>query len=154
MSSVNKVILIGRLGKDPELRTLNNGDAVANASMATSEQWKDKATGDKKEATEWHNLTFYGRLAEVVSQYGRKGSLLYVEGKLKTRKWQDRDGNDRYTTEVHCHEMKLLGSKDDGGGQQRPAAAPAPRPQAGGQQPQRQQRAPTGGHDMDDDVPF
>ena len=116
MSSLNKVHLIGRLGRDPEVKYLASGDAVCNFSMATSESWKDKKTGEKKEATEWHNISMYGRLAEIAGEYLQKGSLIYVEGKLKTRKWQDRDGNDRYTTEVNCNEMRMLGSKSDTGG--------------------------------------
>jgi single-strand DNA-binding protein len=108
--SVNKVILIGRLGKDPEVRYMTSGEAVANVSLATSEQWKDKA-GEKQDRTEWHNLVFYKRLAEVVGEYLAKGSLIYVEGKIQSRKWQDKEGKDRYTTEIVCHEMRMLGGK-------------------------------------------
>lgn len=110
MSSLNKVILIGRLGKEPETRYMTNGEAVTNVSLATSETWKDK-NGEKQEKTEWHNLTFYKKLAEIAGQYLKKGSLIYVEGKLQTRKWQDKEGNDRYTTEIICNELKMLGEK-------------------------------------------
>lgn len=114
--SLNKVHLIGRIGRDPEVKYMQSGDAVVNMSLATSETWKDKKTGEKKEATEWHNIVMYGRLAEIAGEYLQKGSLIYVEGKIKTRKWQDKDGNDRYTTEIQCNEMRMLGSKGDGGG--------------------------------------
>src|SRR3989339_548213 len=113
--SVNKVILIGRLGKDPETRYMTNGEAVTNATLATSENWKDKS-GEKQEKTEWHNLVFYRRLAEIAGEYLKKGSLIYVEGKLQTRKWQTKEGQDRYTTEIVVSEM--LGSKSDGGHQE------------------------------------
>ena len=111
---------------------MQNGNAVANISIATSETWKDKSSGEKKEATEWHRCVFFDRLAEVVGEYAKKGTLIYVEGKLKTRKWTDKDGSDKYTTEIHCHEMKLLSSRQDGGErpaqrEERPAARPAQR---------------------------
>jgi single-strand DNA-binding protein len=109
--SVNKVILIGRAGKDPECRYMTNGDAVTNLSLATSETWKDKA-GEKQDRVEWHNLTFYRKLAEIAGQYLKKGALIYVEGKLQTRKWQDKEGKDRFTTEIIVDQMKMLGSKD------------------------------------------
>lgn len=111
MSSLNKVQLIGRLGADPETRYMPSGSAVTNVRMATSETWKDKDSGEKKERTEWHNVAFFGRLAEVVAEYLSKGSQCYVEGKLRTRKWQDRDGNDRYTTEIVANELVMLGGK-------------------------------------------
>ncbi len=111
--SVNKVILIGRLGKDPETRYMQNGEAVTNVSIATSENWKDKS-GEKQEKTEWHNLIFYRRLAEVVGEYLKKGSQIYVEGKLQTRKWQSKEGQDRYTTEIVVNEMTMLGGKSSG----------------------------------------
>lgn len=111
---VNKVILIGRLGKDPEVRYMPSGGAVANVSIATSEKWKDKQSGEQKERTEWHNLVFYQRLAEIVGEYLKKGAEIYVEGKLQTRKWQDKSGNDRYTTEIICHEMQMLGGRPTG----------------------------------------
>jgi single-strand DNA-binding protein len=113
--SVNKVILVGRLGKDPETRYMTNGEAVTNVTLATSENWKDKS-GEKQEKTEWHNLTFYRRLAEIAGEYLKKGSMIYVEGKLATRKWQDKEGVDRYTTEVIAGEMKMLSGKPSGGG--------------------------------------
>ncbi|HEU0189058.1 MAG TPA: single-stranded DNA-binding protein [Gallionella sp.] len=111
--SVNKVILIGRLGKDPETRYMTNGEAVTNATLATSENWKDK-NGEKQEKTEWHNLVFYRRLAEIAGEYLKKGSQIYVEGKLQTRKWQTKEGQDRYTTEIIVNEMTMLGSKSSG----------------------------------------
>ena len=111
--SVNKVILVGRLGKDPETRYMTNGEAVTNVSLATSENWKDKS-GEKQEKTEWHNLVFYRRLAEIAGEYLKKGSQVYVEGKLQTRKWQDKEGKDRYTTEIIVNEMKMLGGKSAG----------------------------------------
>ena len=106
---INKVILVGNLGQDPETRNMPSGGAVTNISVATSEQWKDKKTGDQKERTEWHKIALFGRLAEIAAEYLRKGSQVYVEGKLRTRKWQDRDGNDRWTTEVIAGELQMLG---------------------------------------------
>ena len=111
--SVNKVILVGRLGKDPETRYMPNGEAVTNATLATSENWKDKS-GEKQEKTEWHNLTFYRRLAEIAGEYLKKGSMIYVEGKLATRKRQDKEGKDRYTTDIIVNEMQMLSSKTGG----------------------------------------
>jgi len=111
--SVNKVILVGRLGQDPTTRYMPNGEAVTNATLATSENWKDKS-GEKQEKTEWHNLTFYRRLAEVAGEYLKKGSMIYVEGKLATRKWQDKEGKDRYTTDIIVGEMQMLSSKPSG----------------------------------------
>lgn len=156
--SVNKAILIGRCGKDPETRYMTNGDAVTNVSIATSETWKDKS-GEKQEKTEWHNLTFYKRLAEIVGEYVKKGSEIYVEGKISTRKWQDKEGKDRYTTEIICHEMKMLGGKRDAGSgdpsehhsgavdQKNPTYSQASNP-AGAP-------APKGSFDdFDDDIPF
>src|SRR5512139_104515 len=110
--SVNKVILLGRLGKDPETRYMTNGDAVTNATLATSENWKDKS-GEKQERTEWHNLTFYKKLAEIAGLYLKKGALIYVEGKIQTRKWQDKEGKDRYTTEIIVNELQMLGGKTE-----------------------------------------
>ena len=111
MASVNKVVLIGHLGVDPENRAFSNGDAVCNIRLATSETWKDKTTGEKREATEWHRVVLYRKLAEIAGQYLRKGSQVYIEGRLRTRKWQDKDGTDRYTTEIEASEMKMLGVK-------------------------------------------
>jgi len=113
---VNKVILVGNLGKDPEVRYSPNGSAVANCTLATTESWKDKTSGEKQEKTEWHRVVFFGRLAEIAGEYLKKGSRLYVEGKLVTRKWQDKDGRDQYTTEIHANEMQLLDSRSAGGG--------------------------------------
>lgn len=142
MASVNKVILIGNLGKDPEIRSFSNGDQVANVSLATADKWKDKQTGEAKEATEWHNLVFIGRQAEIAGQYLRKGSQIYVEGSIRTRKWQDKDGNDRYTTEVRVGSMQMLGGKPDGQQSQRVAPQRAAQP------------AQSGFDDVADDIPF
>ncbi|MBK9146257.1 MAG: single-stranded DNA-binding protein [Flavobacteriales bacterium] len=126
MSGVNKVILIGNLGADPEVRHLQNGAAVANFRIATSETYKDKTTGEKREQTEWHSIVAWRGLAEIVEKYLRKGSKVYVEGKLRTRQWQDKDGNTRYTTEIHADEMNMLDRANAGGaapqGQQQPSA--------------------------------
>ena len=116
MASVNKVILVGNLGRDPETRYATSGSAICNITIATSRQWKDKATGEKKEETEWHRVVFYDRLAEIAGEYLKKGRPVYVEGRLKTRKWQDKEGTDRYTTEIVAEEMQLLGSREGGGG--------------------------------------
>lgn len=143
MASVNKVILVGNLGADPESRFAPSGDAICNISVATTESWKDKQTGEKKEATEWHRVGFYGKLAEIAGQYLKKGSQVYIEGSLRTRKWQDKTGQDRYTTEIRGDVMKMLGGKPEGQQQ-----AAAPRQQAA----QRQQPAPSG--EFYDDIPF
>ena len=141
---VNKVILVGNLGKDPEVRYLPSGGAVANFSIATSESWKDKATGENKEKTEWHSISIFGKLAEIAGEYLRKGSQVYIEGALQTRKWQDQSGNDRYTTEVVAQGfngvMQMLGGKQEGQ-QQNPKNQPAPQQAQGGfnQAPQQQQ---------------
>lgn len=111
---INKVILIGHLGQDPEVKYMPSGSAVANVSIATAEQWKDKNTGEKQEKTEWHRVIFFARLAEIVGEYLRKGSQVYVEGRLQTRKWQDKSGQDRYTTEIIATEMQMLGGKGQG----------------------------------------
>jgi single-strand DNA-binding protein len=113
---VNKVILIGNLGNDPETRYTAGGAAVANVSLATTDSWKDKETGEQQDRTEWHRLVFFGRLAEIVSEYLHKGSQIYIEGRLQTRKWQDKDGNDRYTTEIVANEMQMLGGRGGSGG--------------------------------------
>jgi len=112
---VNKAILIGHLGRDPEVRYSPSGAAVANVSIATTEQWRDKNSGEQQEKTEWHRIVFFGRLAEIVGEYLKKGSQVYVEGRLQTRKWQDKEGNDRYTTEIVANDMQMLGGR--GGGQ-------------------------------------
>jgi len=158
MASVNKVILIGNLGKDPEVRYAPSGAAICNITLATSRNWKDKATGDKREETEWHRVVFYDKLAEIAGEYLKKGRAVYVEGRLKTRKWTDKDGVDKYTTEIIAEEMQLLGSRegaaggdDDGFGRSRDTAPgrPAPaRPAPAATKP----AADFAG--MDDDIPF
>lgn len=166
MASLNKVILIGNLGKDPETRYAPSGDAICNLTLATSETWKDKTTGERREATEWHRVVFFGRVAEVAAQYLRKGSQIYVEGRLQTRKWQDKDGQDRYTTEIRGDEMKMLGSRQGmggdsaGGSQDGGYDAPRARPEPARAQPQgaaqRQESAPAkpAFDSFDDDIPF
>lgn len=184
MASVNKVILIGNLGRDPEVRSFPNGGQVANVTIATTERWRDKNTGENREITEWHNVVFNDRLAEIAGQYLRKGSSVYIEGSLRTRKWTDQSGQDRYTTEVRANVMQMLGGRaqggssaaygdpgDEAGGYEAPAparrapaartatapapaAAARPAPQAA---PAPQRTAPppaTGFDDMDDDIPF
>ena len=152
---VNKVILIGNLGRDPEVRYSPSGSAVANVTLATSESWKDKYSGEKQEKTEWHRVVFFGRLAEIAGEYLKKGSQVFVEGRLQTRKWQDKEGKDRYTTEIVANEMQMLGSRGGAGvpndsfNQDQPAAAensaPAGAKKAGS--------AAVAG-DFDDDIPF
>ncbi len=169
MASVNKVILVGHLGKDPEVRYMPNGNAVVDVSVATSETWKDKQSGDKREKTEWHRVVFFSRLAEIVGEYLKKGSQVYIEGRLQTDKWQDKSGQDRYTTKINASEMKMLGSKGGGGGDnyggggggggggmpaddydqsasQSSSQAPAKNPS--------QQGAAQPAEDFDDDIPF
>jgi len=156
MASVNKVILIGNLGRDPEVRYAPSGSAICNVTLATSRQWKDKTSGEKQEETEWHRVVFYDRLAEIAGEYLKKGRPVYVEGRLKTRKWTDKDGVEKYTTEIVASEMQLLGSREGmgdgesrgGGGApaSRPAAKPAGAAPAG--------KSSTGFDDMDDDIPF
>jgi single-strand DNA-binding protein len=179
MASVNKVILVGNLGADPEVRYLPNGDAVANIRLATTDRYKDKASGEMKEATEWHRVSFFGRLAEIVSEYLKKGSPVYIEGRIRTRKWQAQDGTDRYSTEIVAEQMQMLGGR--GGNSQREQSdesdfeqqgrSRAPRQQAGSLQPAARTAnqpvstpqagyagggAPRGGgfDEMDDDIPF
>ena len=160
MASINKVILIGNLGRDPEVRYTPSGAAVCNVTVATSRNWKDKTSGEKVEETEWHRVVFYDRLAEIAGEYLKKGRSVYVEGRLKTRKWQDKDGVEKYTTEIVADNMQMLGGRegmgggDEGGGGSRgygreggaapraPAAKPAPA------------KSSTGFDDMDDDIPF
>ncbi|MFC4159534.1 single-stranded DNA-binding protein [Chitinimonas lacunae] len=170
MASLNKVLLIGNLGRDPEVRYMPNGEAVANFSIATTEKWKDKSSGQMQEKTEWHNIVMYRRLAEIAGQYLKKGSQVYIEGRLQTRKWQDKNTNqDRYTTEIIADEMKMLGGRagggmggadfdqtprydegprggNGGGMQQGGQAAPAPTP--------RQAAQPKNFDDFEDDIPF
>jgi single-strand DNA-binding protein len=157
MASVNKVILIGNLGRDPETRYMPEGGAITNISIATTETWKDK-NGDKQEKTEWHRVAFFGKLAEIAGEYLKKGSQVYVEGRLQTRKWQDKDGQDKYTTEIVANAMQMLGSRQGmgggapdageressgGGSSQRPAAAGKPAAKTGGKF-----------DDFEDDIPF
>jgi len=159
MASVNKVILVGNLGRDPETRYSPDGAAITNVTIATSDRWKDKASGEMREATEWHRVVFFGRLAEIAGEYLKKGRSVYVEGRLRTRKWTDKDGNERYTTEIVADNMQMLGGREGGGGGgggdfDDAGAAP---PRAGGRE--------TGGGrapakpaaniaDLDDDIPF
>ncbi|QWT44962.1 single-stranded DNA-binding protein [Azospira inquinata] len=156
MASVNKVILVGNLGADPETRYMTNGDAVANVRLATTESWKDKSSGERREVTEWHRVVFYRKLAEIVGQYLKKGSSVYIEGRIRTRKWQDKEGQERYTTEIEATEMQMLGRREgsgapagdsygggSAGGDYERSAAPAPA----------KKKAPSF-DDMDDDIPF
>jgi len=155
MASVNKVIIVGNLGRDPETRYLPSGEAVTNISVATTDTWKDKTSGEKKEATEWHRVSFFGRLAEIAGEYLKKGSQVYVEGQLRTRKWQDKEGKDRYTTEIRADTMQMLGSR-----------AGAGEPRVGAGDPKGESAAPKGEaksaakkpagkfDDMEDDIPF
>lgn len=155
---VNKVILIGNLGKDPEIRYTANGAAIANVTIATSESWKDKNTGEQVEKTEWHRVVFFNRLAEIVGEYLKKGSKIFVEGRLQTRKWQDQQGQDKYTTEIVANEMQMLDSRGGGSAnfnQDQSGAGQynqAPQQQAAPAQQQAPAMAPAG--DFDDDIPF
>lgn len=144
---VNKVILIGNLGNDPEVRYTPSGNAVANVTLATSMTWRDKQTGELQERTEWHRIVFFNRLAEIVGEYLRKGSKIYVEGSLRTRKWQDKSGIDRYTTEVIANEMHILDSRQHSGGQQGSSSSSDVSEKVAQSQPE---MAP----DFDDDIPF
>jgi single-strand DNA-binding protein len=149
---VNKVILIGNLGADPETRAMPSGSTVANLRVATSESWRDKQTGEQQERTEWHRVAFFGRLAEVAGEYLRKGSQVYIEGSLRTRKWQDKQGNERYSTEIIGNDLQMLGSRGgagagvEGAGRTSPAPAPAFSEEAGG--------GATRSEEFDDDIPF
>ena len=149
---VNKVILVGNLGKDPEVRYMPSGGAVTNVTLAPSEQWKDKQSGEKRENTEWHRIVFFGRLAEIAGEYLKKGSQIYVEGRLQTRKWQGQDGVDKYTTEIVANEMQMLGGRSGAGGggsysNDMPETASAPT--------SKEPAMSTGGaDDFDDDIPF
>ena len=157
MASVNKVILVGNLGADPETRYMPNGDALANIRMATTESWKDKATGEKKELTEWHRVVFRNKLAEIVGQYLKKGSAVYVEGRIRTRKWQDKEGQERYTTEIEAREMQMLGGRSgaSASGGEAEYGGSMPSSGAGPSAPNKPatQKAPSF-EDMDDDIPF
>lgn len=146
---INKVILIGNLGTDPEVRYMPSGNAITNLTLATSEAWKDKQSGEMQERTEWHRIVLYNRLAEVAGEYLRKGSKIYIEGSLRTRKWQDKTGQERYTTEIHANDLQMLDSKGSSGTHQEMAS---PRPQQS--QAQQAAPAPQGIEDFDDDIPF
>jgi single-strand DNA-binding protein len=154
MASVNKVILVGNLGADPETRYMPSGDAIANIRIATTDKWKDKASGEMKEATEWHRISFFGRLAEIVGQYCKKGSQIYVEGRIRTRKYQDKEsGQDRYSTEIVAESMQLLGSRQGQG--DAPAKEYGSTSGGGSESRAPAKKAPAGGFgDMDDDIPF
>jgi len=168
MASVNKVIIVGNLGRDPETRTFPSGGRVCNVTIATTERWKDKQSGEMKELTEWHRVVFNDRLAEIAGEYLRKGSQVYIEGSLRTRKWTDKDGIEKFTTEIRADEMKMLGKRegmggpsggdDDGGGYDnapRRSAPPARAPAGGGGGARPAPSKPsTGFDDMDDDIPF
>jgi single-strand DNA-binding protein len=164
MASVNKVIIVGNLGRDPEMRSFPSGDRVANVTIATTDRWKDKTSGEMKEATEWHRVVFNGRLAEIAGEYLRKGSQVYVEGSLRTRKWTDKDGVEKFTTEIRADEMKMLGKRegmgspggeDDGGYDSAPRrAAPPSRPPAPAASRPAPSKPASGFDDMDDDIPF
>ncbi|WP_295551184.1 single-stranded DNA-binding protein [uncultured Pseudacidovorax sp.] len=167
MASVNKVILVGNLGRDPETRTFPSGDQVCNATLATTDRWKDKQSGEMREATEWHRLVFNGRLAEIAAQYLRKGSQIYVEGAIRTRKYTDKDGIEKYATDIRVDQMQMLGSRqaaggasdrgdEEGGYDMAGNAGRGSRPDAASRPPvaPAASRAPTGFDDYDDDIPF
>jgi single-strand DNA-binding protein len=166
MASVNKVIIVGNLGRDPEIRYMPSGDAIANIAVATSYRSKDRNTGEQKELTEWHRISFFGRLAEIVGQYLKKGSSVYVEGRLQTRKYTDKDGVEKYATDIIAEQMQMLGGRqgmggdagmggDDMGGYDAPPSRPAPRPQAApAPAPRPAARPAPNFSDMDDDIPF
>jgi single-strand DNA-binding protein len=166
MASVNKVIVVGNLGRDPEVRYMPSGDAIATLSVATTDNWTDKTTGQRQEMTEWHRVVFFGKTAEVAGQYLKKGSQVYVEGSLRTRKWTDKEGQERFTTEIRGDRMQMLGGRsgggssapmDDGGdyGDYSQQSAPAPAPRQAPAAPRRMESKPAPKmDDMDDDIPF
>ena len=174
MASINKVIIIGNLGRDPEVRYTPNGSAVCNLGIATTRSWKNKDSGERQEETEWHRVVMFDRLAEIAGEYLKKGRPVYIEGRLRTRKWTDKDGVEKYTTEIYAEQMQLLGGREGGGGgdgggenygepegrsepQQARRTAPAPRAAASNAPAPQQRPAPkssTGFDDMDDDIPF
>lgn len=162
MASVNKVIIVGNLGRDPETRYMPSGDAVTNINVATTDRYKDKQSGEMREATEWHRISFFGKLAEIAGQYLKKGSQVYIEGSLRTRKYTDKDGIEKYATEIRAETMQMLGSRQgmgapsDGEGYEAPRSAPAARPAAPAARPApaAARPAPSGFDDMDDDIPF
>jgi single-strand DNA-binding protein len=155
MASVNKVIIVGNLGRDPETRYNTEGGAITNVSIATTDNWKDKATGEKQERTEWHRVVFFSRLAEIAGEYLKKGSQVYIEGALRTRKWTDKEGQERYTTEIVADKMQMLGGRSgmgDGGGRDMSSAPPASEGRSEGRSAAKK---PAGKfEDMDDDIPF
>ena len=148
--AVNKAIIVGNLGRDPEVRYSASGNAIANVTVATTDTWKDRQSGERQERTEWHRVVFFNRLAEIAAEYLKKGSLVFIEGRIQTQKWQDKDGNDRWTTQIVANEMKMLGSRGGGGIQDAPPDDPGASPAPGG----------GGGSsgfsdsDFDDDIPF
>jgi single-strand DNA-binding protein len=148
MASVNKVILVGNLGADPETRYQPSGEAITNIRVATTDKWKDKASGEMKEATEWHRIAFFGRLAEIAGEYLKKGSQVYVEGRIRTRKYQDKDGNERYSTEIIGDRMQMLGSRAGAGEPREPAA------QKGEAKPAAAKKGAGKFDDLEDDIPF
>lgn len=162
MASVNKVIIVGNLGRDPETRYMPSGDAMTSIAVATTDSWKDKTTGEKKEQTEWHRISFFGKLAEIAGQYLKKGSQVYIEGSLRTRKYTDKDGVEKYATDIRADTMQMLGSRqgmggpggDDGGGYEAPARPAARAPAAAPRQAPAPTKAASGFDDMDDDIPF
>lgn len=166
MASINKVILVGNCGRDPELRHMPSGDAMCNLAVATTDKWKDKASGEQKEQTEWHRVAMFGKLAEIAGQYLKKGSQVYIEGKLRTRKWQDKDGVEKYTTEIIADTMQMLGNRQNGSNDNSgyaprenndrpaPAARPAGNTGGGGAAPTASGRPAPNFSDMDDDIPF
>ena len=153
MASVNKVILVGNLGADPETKYLPSGDAVTNIRLATTDRWKDKASGETKEATEWHRIAFFGRLAEIAGEYLKKGSQVYVEGRIRTRKWQDKEGQDRYSTEIVADTMQMLGSRSGSGEPREPRGEPVAAKASEGK-PAAAKKPAGKFDDMEDDIPF
>ncbi len=157
---INKVILVGNLGQDPEVRYMPSGGAVTNISIATTDSWKDKTSGQRQDRTEWHRVVMFNKLAEISGEYLKKGAQVYIEGRLQTRKWQDQSGQDKYTTEIVANEMQMLGGRGDGGGTASFSNNPPPQGKnqpaqpAQGQAPQNQPEAMAGPDDFDDDIPF
>jgi single-strand DNA-binding protein len=151
---VNKVILIGHLGQDPQSRAMPSGKAVVNLRVATSDQWRDKQTGENKEATEWHNVVMFDRLAEIAAEYLRKGSQIYVEGRIRTRKWQDKEGNDRYTTEIVANEMNMLGGRGGGDRSDRSMGGAPDRSRERTEEPTARPEPAGVAESFDDDIPF
>lgn len=164
---LNKVTLIGRLGADPEVKYMPSGGAVTNIGLATTRRWKDRQSGERRDETEWHRVTFFNRIAEIAGEYLRKGSLIYIEGRIRTRKWQDQNGQDRYTTEIIAEQMQMLDSKSGGTGNfndnqnsnaaystPNPAPAPSASPQAQSNQQMPNIPSPASYEDFDDDIPF